>query len=236
MGSIQCSVKYLSPSHVNIYQNPDANSHTVFPSITSPVKFCRMVSKVSFSPDGKILATTNSHDNIVQQWNPDNALEVRTGFTMQGAYNVAFSPDGQLLASSSISGGGTVWDLSTGKERFSFQNDKGQFPRFTHLISDGDFVNGMTSSNDKGQDMWSLSAYPGRKELSAISTSYSSDSKLFAHTTFNNTIRLFDTATGKSCGILRGHYEFVKAIAFSPQGRLLASGSFDHAVRVWGSA
>jgi WD40 repeat protein len=155
---------------------------------------------------------------------------------MQGAYNVAFSPDGQLLASSSISGGGTVWDLSTGKERFSFQNDKGQFPRFTHLISDGDFVNGMTSSNDKGQDMWSLSAYPGRKELSAISISFSSDSKLLAHTTFDNTIRLFDTATGKSCGILRGHYEFVKAIAFSPQGRLLASGSFDHAVRVWGSA
>ena len=46
-------------------------------------------------------------------------------------------------------------------------------------------------------------------------------------------IQLFDPATGEARGTLRGHRREVSGLAFSPDGKLLASGSADSTVRVW---
>jgi WD40 repeat protein/uncharacterized caspase-like protein len=46
-------------------------------------------------------------------------------------------------------------------------------------------------------------------------------------------IRLLDLASGHVLGLLRGHSDVVQSLAFSPDGKLLASGSGDEAVRVW---
>src|SRR5262249_54848857 len=40
-------------------------------------------------------------------------------------------------------------------------------------------------------------------------------------------------ATGAGLGTLRGHSGYVFALAYSPDGALLASGGIDHTVRVW---
>jgi WD40 repeat protein len=40
-------------------------------------------------------------------------------------------------------------------------------------------------------------------------------------------------ATGKSVGVLKEHKQRVNSVAISPDGKLLATGSDDSAVKVW---
>ncbi|MGH8002060.1 MAG: WD40 repeat domain-containing protein, partial [Brasilonema sp.] len=66
---------------------------------------------VSFSPDGKILASA-SNDNTVKLWNSATGKEINTltGHT-NGVWGVSFSRDGKILASASYDNTVKLWRL-----------------------------------------------------------------------------------------------------------------------------
>ena len=62
------------------------------------------------------------------------------------------------------------------------------------------------------------------------------DGKPVASASHDNTVRLWDSATGMARKTLEGHSNWVTAVAFSPDGKLVASVSRDKTVRLWDSA
>ena len=60
--------------------------------------------------------------------------------------------------------------------------------------------------------------------------------KLLASACMDGTVRLWDSTTGVIRRTLKGHTDWVKAVAFSPDGKLVASASYDETVRLWDSA
>jgi len=65
----------------------------------------------------------------------------------------------------------------------------------------------------------------------------SPDGRLFASAGRDQTnapvVKIWDAETGKDLHTLKGHRGFVWRVAFSPDGRYLASGSWDSTVKVW---
>ena len=76
---------------------------------------------------------------------------------------------------------------------------------------------------------------PFEGHLSSVeSVAFSPDGKLIVSGSGDETIRLWDAATGALHGEpLEGHLGSVNSVAFSPDGKLVVSGSNDKTVRLW---
>jgi len=68
------------------------------------------------------------------------------------------------------------------------------------------------------------------------SVAFSPNGLVLASGSDDNTIKLWDTASGTEIRTLKGHNGQVLSVAFSPDGRALASGSGDSSLKLWDTA
>jgi WD40 repeat protein len=68
------------------------------------------------------------------------------------------------------------------------------------------------------------------------SVAFSADSKLVASGSNDNTVKIWDAATGAEVRTLKGHSSSVNSVAFPADSKLVASGSDDKTVKIWDAA
>ncbi|KAH7346491.1 hypothetical protein BKA65DRAFT_428866 [Rhexocercosporidium sp. MPI-PUGE-AT-0058] len=69
-----------------------------------------------------------------------------------------------------------------------------------------------------------------------ISVAFSPDGTQVVSGSYDETVRLWDAATGALQQTLEGHSNWVISVAFSPDGTQVVSGSYDKTVRLWDTA
>src|SRR5262245_48022558 len=172
------------------------------------------VAGISFSPDGKTLASVSDAIRIWDLASGKESLVVDLA-PNSNAQSVAISPDGKLLASGDMTRGLVLRELPSGKELRTLTMPGSDSPfgsnYVSHLAFSRDGATLLSIAMDKKLVLWNVASGKPLKELNHLgvrSGGWSADGKLFASGGYQDrSVRVWDAETGRELYQLDGEGE-----------------------------
>ncbi len=199
----------------------------------------------AFSPDGKLFSS-GREDGTASIWDAATGSLLAT---CRGHANkilgVSFSPDGTRLLSTSSDGTVRQWGVATGREvEPPYDRHSGDVTAAV-FSPDGRWV--ASAGTDRTVRVWQAT---GRQDVAVLhghtgpvaGLAFAPDGRRLAsvsHRTrlvgeaVDGTIRVWDVDPQATLPVLRGHGSYVYPVAYSPDGRWIASGDWDKRLRLW---
>jgi WD40 repeat protein len=225
-----------------------------------PYEPYQSIGRVIFSPDGEKLAAVKGHAIRVWDTATGKKLATFKGHTGSYISSMAFSPDGKTLAYASLLSGNKkelkdklgelkLWDVAAGREKSSpGKQPFGAFHlRFTPNGKALTFF-GVVVETRAGKEVLSVDerrwdTTTGKIRITrkkwltlkqadlGITFALTADGKTLVIGQLDGALTLWDVDKGKRLARFKGHKGLVYSVAFSPDGKTLASGS--EKVHLW---
>ena len=188
---------------------------------------------VTFSPDGRLLASGGWGRPVRIRDAFTNALVRELRSAGSSVYDLAFSPDGTLLATGGRDGTLGLCEIASGKKVRS-RKPGGAAVRAVAFSPDSALI--LSAHEDGIARLWDVPALGRVRELEAsgetmFAAVFSPDGTLVAAACADGSIRVWSTVSGEPLSVLRTHTGWATAVAFTPDGARIVSAGADGAVQ-----
>jgi WD40 repeat protein/serine/threonine protein kinase len=195
------------------------------------------VGAVAFSPDGS-LVLTGCDDKTARLWDATTGYHRSPCLLHQGHVStVAFSPDGKRVLTGGADAVAQVWDTATGRP-LGQPLRHGDDVTAAVFSPDGSLI--LTAAEDGTARLWQVGPGPavgqplGEVQPHVRGVAFRADGRVYLTGSF--TARLCDAATGRVLSEMQHPHRGIGAVAFSPDGRTVATGGYEGTARLWDAA